>query len=501
MKTAQKILEKYKEFLIKSGVSPSTTERKLSSVRVYLNFLEAKNYLILDKKPEIASTAKDFKPEEIINKLSSLGILGKESPRSTARRLLAKLNSLRYTLPYAIKYGQPKWLIKYHKLSYSRFINLALLIIFCVGLGVGVYDQFGRRTSKEGRILGTAPVSVPAFLSFQGRLTDQYDTPIGIGKTFAFSIYNVGTGGTALWSETKNITPDIDGIFNTLLGDTVDIDRSIFKDNMDLYLGVTVGGDPEMTARQQIATVGYAFNSQYLQGYGVGATGIGAQINEIPIIDGNGFLGIAASNPTLQTTGGTFTIQSPVLVLTTTGDGDISLSLDGTGGVGIGTTNPLELLHVSKLQDATTKIQVSNLNAGIDASAGIKLSSHGGDSLIYRTSDVYSVGQLANNLVIHEASGNIVFWGATEIARFSNGGNLGIGTTTPSQKLDIDGSINVGNTGIFGSLAVSSTGLVTNLNADMLDGLHASSFVGIGDTAGFTTGSGVTNFVSKWSSS
>ncbi|PJC79948.1 hypothetical protein CO009_03015, partial [Candidatus Shapirobacteria bacterium CG_4_8_14_3_um_filter_35_11] len=58
----------------------------------------------------------------------------------------------------------------------------------------------------------------------------------------------------------------------------------------------------------------------------------------------------------------------------------------------------------------------------------------------------------------------------------------GIGTTSPTQKLDINGSVNIG-----GSLSIGSTYLVTNLNADYLDGQHSSYFVNIGQTGSFIT--------------
>lgn len=61
-------------------------------------------------------------------------------------------------------------------------------------------------------------------------------------------------------------------------------------------------------------------------------------------------------------------------------------------------------------------------------------------------------------------------------------GYVGIGTSTPSQKLEVVG--NIKTSGVFEStiatgtapFTVSSTTVVTNLNADMVDGLHSASF-------------------------
>jgi ribosomal protein S6E (S10) len=78
------------------------------------------------------------------------------------------------------------------------------------------------------------------------------------------------------------------------------------------------------------------------------------------------------------------------------------------------------------------------------------------------------------------------------------GGNVGIGTTTPAFKLDVaGGSIRTDNQFIStlaigtSPFAVTSTTLNTNLNADLLDGLHATSFL--------SSAAGTANYVAKFS--
>jgi hypothetical protein len=70
-----------------------------------------------------------------------------------------------------------------------------------------------------------------------------------------------------------------------------------------------------------------------------------------------------------------------------------------------------------------------------------------------------------------------------EMARINSSGNLYIGKTSGSYKLDVAGSIRADGQLISSQpvgtspLAVTSTTVVANLNADLLDGYHESSFV------------------------
>ena len=74
--------------------------------------------------------------------------------------------------------------------------------------------------------------------------------------------------------------------------------------------------------------------------------------------------------------------------------------------------------------------------------------------------------------------------------------SVGIGTTSPGQKLSVIGngsfstSLSVGTTlttNTLNATRAQTTTVVTNLNADLLDGQHANYFVNIGQTAPFIT--------------
>jgi hypothetical protein len=108
--------------------------------------------------------------------------------------------------------------------------------------------------------------TVPQLINYQGTLTDTSGNPVPDGQYgVVFNIYDVSTGGTALWTETWNNTTTpvttIKGNFSVLLGAHNPIPTSFFNDHSATYLGIKVGNDSEMLPRQRIASVAYAFTA------------------------------------------------------------------------------------------------------------------------------------------------------------------------------------------------------------------------------------------------
>ncbi|MBM4460596.1 MAG: hypothetical protein FJ011_23025 [Chloroflexi bacterium] len=125
------------------------------------------------------------------------------------------------------------------------------------------------RSTEPVRVL-EASASAPAItLHYQGRLLDpatgqpKRDGSYGM----MFRLYDVETGGAALWTESQNVAV-ANGAFNAFLGSVTALNQSHF-DGRALWLGVTVGADPEATPRQVVAYAPYALfarNAAALQG-------------------------------------------------------------------------------------------------------------------------------------------------------------------------------------------------------------------------------------------
>lgn len=94
----------------------------------------------------------------------------------------------------------------------------------------------------------------PSTISHQGLLTDPGGSPVADDDYSAtFSIYDVPTSGSPLWGQKKVLTT-VNGIFNIELGPITGVNF-----HQDLWLGLQIGSDPEMTDRTKLTSVPSAF--------------------------------------------------------------------------------------------------------------------------------------------------------------------------------------------------------------------------------------------------
>jgi len=103
-----------------------------------------------------------------------------------------------------------------------------------------------------------AHTAIPQKINYQGYLTDPQGTTIDGSVSMVFAIYSQTSGGTALWTETQTVTA-ADGVFSVNLGNVNSIDLPF---DTQYYLGITVGSDNEMTPRQALSSVGYAYRAK-----------------------------------------------------------------------------------------------------------------------------------------------------------------------------------------------------------------------------------------------
>jgi hypothetical protein len=243
--------------------------------------------------------------------------------------------------------------------------------------------------------------AVPLQITYQGQLTDTTGNPVPDGDyEMSFALYNVSTGGTALWSEAQTIAV-ANGIYTVILGQSEnELDPTHFVG--DLYLGVTVGTDSEMTPRQSITSVGYALRAYIADTVKAGAVT-------------------------------TIMLQDAAVDTAKVADNAI-------------TESKLEDATVTavKLQDGATLSEISDDDgegSGLDADFLDGLDST--DFMLVDTDNwVDEAGDTMTGTLNLAVDGLVA--GTDQLV--ISGGNVGIGTASPGERLDVDGDINTSGT-------------------------------------------------------
>ena len=351
LKQYQELLDAYLHYLEKKNFSPATVKNYKSDLQQFLKYA--------GNKLTDLNISKDI-IDGFINYQQEL-----DSRKSTLRRKLSSINSFRNwllkkspikKLTHRADEIKPKvdahdTLIESSGQSYSNnqnppavrfpqsiswFFTLALTSLLSLSIGIGIYQQFFLQPLTSLALPG--PTTKPSrIINFQGRLTDNSGNPIVEKTQTRFRIWNQIAGGNTLYdSGYCQVSPDQNGIFYTLIGSTcgIEIPSSVFSENISAYLGISAGSDTEMEPRQQIASVGYALNSETLQGLSPISPATG---NSIPFIDRDGQLLIGASSPVIKSDSGLFNLEGTNLLLSTGigSNGSISLKPDQNGTVNL----------------------------------------------------------------------------------------------------------------------------------------------------------------------
>jgi hypothetical protein len=283
---------------------------------------------------------------------------------------------------------------------------------------------------------------IPETINYQGILKDAAGVVVPNGDyNLTFKLYDVESGGTSIWSETKLITV-VSGIVNTQLGSVNPIPQATF--NAAAWLGITVAAGSELTPRIALTSVPYSIYSLNVPDGSITSTKIADNevVKSVNGLKDNVNL-VAGSNVTITPSGNNLTISS-------TGGGG------GTIG-GTGTTNYLPLftnstnLGNSILYQNSNKIGINNsspnyalsINTEPVGGLGLQLSrSNGGLGLSFLEGsepvglkgwffEVYGQKFRINT------AGDNGYSPIKNLMTFDREGNIGVGTESPSSPLDV----------------------------------------------------------------
>lgn len=307
--------------------------------------------------------------------------------------------------------------------------------------------------------------AVPATIAFQGFLTDDQGSPIDDAVSLDFALYNLFSGGTDIWMETQPGVAVTQGVFQVALGSVVPLAISLF-DGSPLFLGIRIDGEAELP-RTQLLSAPFAIRAAEADHALTADVALSTDDGDWTISGSNihrasGFVGVGTTAPEarLDVDGGG--LGGPWMILE--GGGSI---LENTAlrlydkGTADGNRNVIDFAHAT-LFGPSPIARIRSENEGAHAALG--------GSLTLETA-INGVGTFnANQLVLDRI------------------GRVGIGTASPTQKLDVEGTMETqhlqvdGGPGSWGTAIVkSATGAVTFEVRGQFSGSDTGSWMAMRD--------------------
>lgn len=427
----------------------------------------------------------------------------------------------------------------------TTWAGLCLLLV----LGLGVSRAQGQQPvaaepqASSGTVQAPREVvpalPVPRLVKFSGVLNDGLGKPRTglVGVTFA--IYKEQEGGAALWLETQNVESDEQGRYAVLLGSTKSegLPLELFSSGEPRWLGVQVNLREEVEQpRVLLVSVPYALKAadadtlggKPLSSFVLSPTSQGG-------VPGSKAPNIAGTAPVGAATIGGGGTQNFVSKFDASGANVINSSIFDTGtNVGIGTNNPARTLHIRsaapviRLEDSTLPNSFWELqqSAFVNDTFGFlryeNNSAVEGKSFVVSSAGNLGIGTGTPQRKLHIKSATPVirledtnlpnsYWELQQSAfvldtfgflRYENnaavqsksfvmssGGNFGIGTGTPTQKLEVVGNAKItgaGNALIFPDGSVMSSA-ATGVGGGTITGVTAGTGLSGGGTSGGVT--------------
>lgn len=325
----------------------------------------------------------------------------------------------------------------------------------------------------------TLYAQVPQLINFQAQLAG--DGTLPSPTTIVFSIHDAASGGTQLWTEQHSVT-HTDGIFNVLLGSVTSFPATLFTDDGERYLDMLVGGEL-LDERFQLSSVAYALRAEAADK--TGPTGITFPDGTVQVTaatsSGGGSLTLPFS--------GAASTAGAALSASNNGSGD-ALSVPSAGGDGLHVTSAggsgvyvqhtgNDGVYIAQVGDPPVLAAPDSKNNGVEVSGaegdglnigfaggdGVRVNSVGGNGVHveaagglagYFDGDVEATGTLEAG-TLESTTGGVQFPDGTVQTTAASGdddwtidggdlyssvsGNVGIGTTSPDQKLTVAGTV------------------------------------------------------------
>jgi len=321
-------------------------------------------------------------------------------------------------------------------------------------------------SSSSSRPQSSPSISVPRLINLNGVFRPADGQPIAGAETVTFAIYADESGGTPIWQETQQVTPDASGRYTVLLGatKTEGVPLEVFASGEARWLGMIWSrGNASQSRRSRLTFVPYAVHATDADTLG----GKPASAYVLTSTDGTGKASAAdptSTNTVLTGTPGQLAKYAPNGV-------DImgATTVESGGRLGVGTAAPLDYVHAQFTDNSGgfTGFAVQNLSGGAAAYSGTLFYDNLGNLGQFQGFNNFTHEYRINNVAKSgpNFNGSINFMvGGTSRFLVTTGGNIGIGTAAPFQLLEV------------------SNGLSTNAVADVLTTTYTPTGLGSGFT-------------------
>jgi trimeric autotransporter adhesin len=387
-----------------------------------------------------------------------------------------------------------------------------LIAIFVLSLFLAPALLAQSRDSANPSTVSTAAAAaeVPRLIKFSGTLLDAQERPMAgpVGVTFA--LYSQQSGGAALWMETQNVKPEANGVYTVLLGanSANGVPAELFVSGEARWLGIQVGQQPEHE-RILLVSVPYALKAGDAETLG-GLPASAFVTTTSPANTANSAGAVTPASSTARPGAQTQTTSNKSLTTPQVVTPCSSVTSDGTA-----TANSLALFTTACNVESSLMTQaLINGFPGVGVAgnnAGLRLSGTGTHQVTVTGATSGRLGQDANGFFFASDTkgSNVRFLTnngtLNEWMRVTSAGNIGIGTSAPAAKLDINGNLNLpttasaiagvislGGASFAHNFGTSNTFLGTNAGNFTMSGLGGNTAVGTSALQANTTGFGNT---------
>jgi hypothetical protein len=369
----------------------------------------------------------------------------------------------------------------------------------------------------------TSTSAVPNLISYQGKVSDATGAFVGattpVNRTVTFRIWSSPSSSTVtdlIYSEQQTVSIS-GGEFSVLIGQGSAVSGTplgysesakhttnkvgeigVFA-TTTRYLGVTIDDgnsattDPEISPRQQLVSSAYAFRAKYAESLGssgvstikafdsgnvgIGTDNPGAKLEVAGDIRAGGAgtlnpkfsllansattvaasIGYANSAGTLSNDAAAidtvFRTENGGKLLLQSGIGAAGLVIDATNKVGVGTAAPSAKLDVVSSVVSTPALRVKIATPG----TGNVIQAENATSTVFVVQDTGNVGIGTSSPTAKlDVAGAVKATGIDVAGAVTVTGNVGIGTSSPTAKLDVAGNVVIGQNLTVGPAAAGT---------------------------------------------